>query len=127
MRKLLRYIISTAAICVSVLVLFACSDKVSVTVELDGGELSCRTISVDSGSVISIPQAPTKDGCIFDGWWTAPSGGELFDFTKPVTSNIKLYAHWSGEVATVTFDLNLPNENAVASITPNDRERSRQT
>ena len=120
MRKLLRYIISIAAACVSALVLFACSDKVSVTVELDGGELGYRTISVDSGSVISIPQAPTKDGCIFGGWWTAPNGGELFDFTKPVTSNITLYARWSESgVATVTFDLNLPNAEAVASETPN--------
>lgn len=69
-RLLLRYIVSTAEAAVSAFVLFACSDKVPVTVELDGGEFGYRTISVESGSIVSIPQAPTKDGCIFDGWWT---------------------------------------------------------
>ncbi len=119
MRKLMRYIISIAAASLSALVLFACSDKVSVTVELNGGELGYKSISVESGSVISIPQAPTKDGCIFDGWWTAPSGGELFDFTKPVTNDITLYARWSESgVASVTFDLNLPTVDATASEPP---------
>ncbi|MBD5132099.1 MAG: InlB B-repeat-containing protein [Clostridiales bacterium] len=119
MRKLLRYMISIAAAVTSALALFACSDKVSVTVELNDGELDCRSITVNSGSVIGIPQAPTKNGCIFDGWWTEQSGGELFDFTKPVTSDITIYAHWTESgVASVTFDLNLPTDNAVSSQTP---------
>ncbi|MCM1368162.1 MAG: InlB B-repeat-containing protein [Roseburia sp.] len=119
MRKHLRYFVLTAAATVSALMLFACSEKVSVTVELNGGEASYGTITVDSGDIVDVPQAPTKDGCIFDGWWTAPTGGELFDFFKPVTKDTVIYAHWSEDgVAAVSFDLNLPADGVYPSEAP---------
>ena len=37
---------------------------------------------------------PTKAGYVFDGWWTAPTGGTKWDFSTPITADITLYAHW---------------------------------
>jgi uncharacterized repeat protein (TIGR02543 family) len=43
-------------------------------------------------------QNPTKAGFTFNGWWTAPTGGELWDFDTPVTGPITLYAQWVADV-----------------------------
>ena len=32
---------------------------------------------------------------MFEGWYTARVGGQKYDFSTPVTSNLTLYAHWS--------------------------------
>lgn len=49
---------------------------------------------VNDGASASEPAGPTKDGSIFLGWFTKPSGGEKFDFSKPINADITLYAHW---------------------------------
>ncbi len=47
---------------------------------------------------------PTRPGHTFDGWWTAAQGGELVDFSEPVTGSATYYAHWkSDKVVTDTF------------------------
>ena len=47
------------------------------------------------GETISAPQNAIRKGYDFKGWYTQKNGGEKWDFTKPVTSNIKLYAQWT--------------------------------
>ena len=44
---------------------------------------------------------PTKDGYVFTGWYTAPEGGDLFDFDRTwsmeeveTQKELTLYAHW---------------------------------
>lgn len=38
--------------------------------------------------------APYRDYYYFVGWYTSPSGGEKYDYSKPISGNITLYAHW---------------------------------
>ena len=42
-------------------------------------------------------------GYRFDGWYTAPNGGNKYDFNTPLTSNVTVYAHWVGNGYTVRF------------------------
>ena len=62
---------------------------------------------VGDGQCATEPEAPTQAGFEFGGWTT--EGGERYDFSSPVTSDLTLYATWSasGEPASacvVTFD-----------------------
>lgn len=42
-------------------------------------------------------------GYRFDGWYTAPNGGNKYDFNTPLTGNVTVYAHWVGNGYTVGF------------------------
>lgn len=42
-------------------------------------------------------------GYRFDGWYTAPNGGNKYDFYTPLTGNVTVYAHWVGNGYTVRF------------------------
>lgn len=42
-------------------------------------------------------------GYRFDGWYTAPNGGNKYDFNTPLTNNVTVYAHWVGNGYTVRF------------------------
>ena len=42
-------------------------------------------------------------GYRFDGWYTAPNGGNKYDFNTPLTGNVTVYAHWIGNGYTVRF------------------------
>ena len=42
-------------------------------------------------------------GYRFDGWYTAPNGGNKYDFNMPLTGNVTVYAHWVGNGYTVRF------------------------
>ena len=40
------------------------------------------------------PESPVRKNCGFGGWYTDKSFTEQYDFSKPVTQNVKLYAKW---------------------------------
>lgn len=56
----------------------------------------------------SEPEAPVAEDYIFAGWYTSPACDDAsrYDFTTPLTGNIKLYAGWRNTVRRVDFDLN---------------------
>ena len=59
--------------------------------------------TVNHGSVVAAPPAPTRVGYTFAGWFTAPTGGVQYNFASPVTSNLTLHAHWTANRFTVTL------------------------
>ncbi|MBQ8777289.1 MAG: InlB B-repeat-containing protein [Treponema sp.] len=56
----------------------------------DGSAVSAIT-GIESGTVTTKPNDPTKEGYIFDGWL---NGETAYDWTQPVTSNLTLTAKW---------------------------------
>ncbi|PXY89645.1 hypothetical protein DKK74_02005 [Bifidobacterium asteroides] len=50
------------------------------------------TQNVNEGSRAARPADPTRDGYLFDGWFT---GDIAYDFSQPVTKDITLQAHWT--------------------------------
>ena len=67
-----------------------------VTVTFDpqnGSAVSAAT--VEQGTTVAKPADPTRSGYTFRGWYTAATGGSLWNFaTGAVTANTTLYAHW---------------------------------
>lgn len=59
-------------------------------------------------------------GYRFRGWYTAPDGGVRYDFTAPVTSSLRLYAHWEPIHYTIRLDANADNGPGVVSGTAPD-------
>ncbi len=55
---------------------------------------------------------PTREGYTFDGWYTAATGGTKITSNSKITTqtNHTLYAHWTANKYTVTFN---PNEGSV--------------
>lgn len=77
-----------------------------VTFDTDGGS-AVETQTVKEGEKAVRPTNPTKTGYEFDNWYTAKTGGEVFDFDKAVTGDVTVYARWnSASAQTVSFKVN---------------------
>ena len=63
----------------------------------DGSSVGPQTIT--AGTQASRPaKDPTRDGYLFDGWFTKETNGDskvAYDFTQPVTKDLTLTAHWT--------------------------------
>lgn len=62
------------------------------TITISGGGGTLPTDS--SGKVIELPKDPTKDGYIFDGWYTGETGGNKVIIGTILNGNITIYPHW---------------------------------
>ncbi len=69
----------------------------AVTFNTNGGSIVSRQ-NIKYGSNVTQPQDPTKDGYVFDGWYSDSNFGNAYNFAAKVTANITLYAKWT-EVA----------------------------
>lgn len=71
------------------------SDSFSVGFNKNDGKVSLTpSVQVFEGQTVTAPADPTREGYTFDGWYTAPEGGEKFDFSTIITESMTLYAHW---------------------------------
>ena len=87
----------------------------AVTFESNGGSAVTR-VAAGNGATFSAPADPTKSGHTFAGWYKEPELTTHWDFgtdTVPAT-NITLYARWTINPYTVSFDSN--GGSAVGSI-----------
>ena len=100
---------------------YSLSCKVTVKAKPDNPEAQIYTVTFNSnaGSAVASqnvkknarvtkPADPIRNGYTFDGWYTAASDGQKFNFNTIVTRNITLYAHWIEIKQTyiVTFYMN---------------------
>ena len=76
-----------------------------VSFDSEGGS-GVAAQKVQYGAKASQPAAPTRTGYTFAGWYTAANGGSKYDFSKPVTGSVTLYAHWTVNSYTLTFNAN---------------------
>lgn len=75
------------------------------TVSFDNDGYDYQPYTVEQGDTATEPaQDPTRDGYAFNGWYADAARTVPFDFTKPLTSDVTLYAGWKSTNHTVTFD-----------------------
>ena len=79
----------------------------TVTFDTEGGS-AVTALSVLNGKKATEPQqGPTLENKVFVGWYTDKEHKNLYNFNRPVTSNLTLYARYvdavEGEEYTVTF------------------------
>ncbi|MCM3174874.1 InlB B-repeat-containing protein [Paenibacillus sp. MER 99-2] len=69
------------------------------------GGTAVADVPVNHGSTLSAPTAPTRTGYTFTGWFSDPSRTQLFNFSSTeITGNTQLYAGWSINQYTVSFN-----------------------
>lgn len=69
--------------------------KYTLTFNANGGSCSESSRKVDYNSAYGTLPTPTQNGCGFDGWYTAKTGGtKVTASTKIGDSNVTVYAHW---------------------------------
>ena len=75
----------------------------NVTFDLNGGDgVAPTTQEVKKHKTATSVADPSRRYYNFDGWYTAKEGGERYDWSRPVTSDTTLYAHWSLKPLTYT-------------------------
>ena len=81
-------------------------DKKEYTVTFDANGGSCEVESAKTGTdgtLEALPEAVYEEH-VFDGWYTKASGGEKIDVTTVFEADTTVYAHWTAESYTITFD-----------------------
>ena len=79
----------------------------TITWDANGGTCATASTDVKHGATLTLPEA-TRDGYVFDGWFTKAVGGDEITASSVIQRNIgTLYAHWArvvvenGEVLTI--------------------------
>ncbi|WP_026497926.1 InlB B-repeat-containing protein [Butyrivibrio sp. WCD2001] len=76
--------------------------NMTVSFDYNGGTGSASPIHVTEGKPYGpLPTNAYREGCNFDGWFTAPDGGYEVteDYVVGETQDHTLYAHWSWDVS----------------------------
>lgn len=101
---------------VMVLFLAGCS-KQSVAFDAQN-ETPITLQEVARGKTVQMPDTPEKTGHRFLGWYTDISGGEKWDFSSPVETNLNLYGVWEPELFSVVFDFGIPATEPLETTVP---------
>lgn len=59
------------------------------------GGSSVKDQTPASGSTVTKPADPTREGCTFAGWYTDAACTKAYDFSAAVTADMTLYAKWT--------------------------------
>ncbi len=94
-----------------------------VTYDEQGGS-SVSNGSFSTGSTLTLPAASVRSGYTFQGWYTAASGGTRLGsagatITPSATSDLPVYAQWTANNYTVTYNGNSPTSGSVPTDNAN--------
>ena len=87
----------------------ASTTKYIVKFNSNGGSF-VKSQKIEDGKTATKPSDPTKKGYTFIGWYSDEACNNEYDFATAVTKNITIYAKWSIDSYTVSFDVNGGNE-----------------
>jgi uncharacterized repeat protein (TIGR02543 family) len=88
-----RIILVGIAAIVLVLIFAVSHSGYTVTFDSKGGT-DVASQELRYGDVIQEPEAPTREGYTFDGWYADENLGTLWDFGTAVEGSMTLYAGW---------------------------------
>lgn len=60
-----------------------------------GDETESDSVTVLKNGTADKPSTPTREGFVFEGWFTDKELTKPYDFSQKVTSNVTLYAKWT--------------------------------
>lgn len=80
---------------------------------LDGGSPAPDSQQIEDGDKVAEPITPSKEGYIFDGWYTAED--QKWDFDDPASSTMSLKAKWK-KLINISFDTDGGSENPASQL-----------
>ncbi|KAK3582599.1 hypothetical protein CHS0354_024153 [Potamilus streckersoni] len=96
-------------------------NQFTVTFNTNGGNAIVDQ-TITSGEKATAPSNPTRSGYTFVGWYRDVTLTNAFDFNTPITAHITLYAKWTINTYTVTFNSN--SGSFVPNVTVNHGEKA---
>lgn len=97
-----------------VITLFACSSKVVVEFETNGGN-EIHKVEIEKGTDFVLPMEPEKEGYNFVGWYLDADFSEEFKSIDDLKGTIKLYAKWE-EIKKYTVEFKNVDLNSIEVI-----------
>lgn len=94
------------------------SNYTYVRYDANGGSSTYRVQGYDSNLTAAVIPTATRNGYLFDGWYTAKSGGTKVTTLDAGTAGRTLYAHWVGANGEEVGSGNDPAANIGTQITP---------
>ena len=76
-----------------------------VTFNPNGGNVSEPTRRILIGDQVGTLPTPTREGYVFNGWFTLSEGGDQIDATTIITADVEYFAQWK-KAKVVTFNPN---------------------
>ena len=90
---------------------------ITIKFDLNGGVGDSDIRIISEGSQLgTLPNDPTKENALFDGWFTDPVSGTLIDEDVVPTADTTYYAHYSNTIAAAI----IPNETII--LLPGEEE-----
>jgi len=71
-----------------------CTNPLTVTFNTNGGSTVQSQSVCPAGTATRPSQDPTRSGYIFTNWYTAATGGAVFNFANPINANTTVHAQW---------------------------------
>lgn len=93
-------------------------NKYTVTFDTNGGTM-VNPVIAEHGKTVSKPADPTRTNYTFTGWYTAKTGGEKFDFAKPITSNVTVFAQWQPRIVFCDVNDTTPHREDIVWLADN--------
>jgi len=78
----------------------------TVTFNANNGSVTPTSGTTNSSGTLASLPAPTRTGYNFAGWYTAATGGSPVDASTEFCSNTTIYAQWTLNTYTITFNAN---------------------
>ena len=97
-----------------VITLFACSSKVVVEFETNGGN-EIHKVEIEKGTDFVLPEAPEKEGYNFVGWYLDAEFSKEYKSIDDLKGTIKLYAKWE-EIKKYTVEFKNVDLNSIEVI-----------
>jgi uncharacterized repeat protein (TIGR02543 family) len=92
------------------LLLTACSESTyTVKFNTNGGNI-ISSVEVEAMTTITEPSNPVKEGYTFLGWYSDSSLNFAYNFSNQVAGDLNLYAKWSINEYTISFNTNGGND-----------------
>ncbi|MFD0778576.1 InlB B-repeat-containing protein [Flavobacterium myungsuense] len=81
-------------------------NTLTATYNSQSGSAISNGSTTTGGSISTSPGTPTRTGYTFNGWFAASSGGSAisFPYTHGQTANFTLFAQWTANTLTVTYN-----------------------
>lgn len=85
---------------------FVADDACTITFNANSGVSSETSRTIKKGTAIGTLPTASKSNNAFDGWYTLASGGTKVTASTVFSDDTTVYAHWTQQTCTITFDAN---------------------
>jgi uncharacterized repeat protein (TIGR02543 family) len=98
--------------------------RATITFDSHGGS-AVSSITQDEGTAVTTgPAAPTRVGYTFKGWYSAATGGTLYNWPYTLSTGVTMHAQWRAHTYTVEYNPNYGTGTTTPSSHTYDQDKA---